>query len=130
MASHSEIDREQLKKILLVALSSPEAGEIVAAVRALKNRLKKGGKDIHWFVDQIDVNLVPPLPDVAVVDWDQQLHFCAQWVIKLSYREQEFITSLWGQKANHGIYWQPSYKQKHWLGSIYRRTRIIVDVGL
>ena len=127
--SRSEINRDQLKKILLVALSATEDGEIVAAVKALKNRIKKGGKDIHWFVELTDQHIVPPLPDVAIVDWTQQLYVARREIWRLSHREQEFIDSLWRQQQDHGKYWQPSYKQKGWLGSIYRRTVIIMGAG-
>jgi len=129
MGSHTEINRDQLKKILLVALSASEDGEIVAAVKALKNRLKKGGKDIHWFADLTDGHIVPQLPDVAVADWDQQLLVARREIWRLSHREQEFIDSLWRQQQDHGKYWQPSYRQKGWLGSIYRRVTIIMGAG-
>jgi hypothetical protein len=118
----------KLRKLLLVALSSQQDGEIVAAIRAVNKLLKKGGKDIHWLVEQIDGHAVKPLTlfdpgPYEEADWRTMLDRVSRsQPTLLSERECEFILSLTDQWISRGERWRPSTKQRQWLTAIYLRV--------
>lgn len=126
------IDKERLRKLLLVVLSSDQAGEAMAARDAVAKMLKKDGKDIHWLVAQVAGQ--PPKPAVPSVQhgaasptpeselWWNVIVYCADHIDWLRPKEAVFIQSLMQQfvdstKDN----WRPSPAQTKWLNDIYRR---------
>jgi hypothetical protein len=127
------LDRERLKKLLLVALSSDQPGEVMAALNKVRKVLGLGNVDIHWLAGQLaDVQVKPPPAyekwqpqPMHEADWEDQLDFCSrnEALRFLRDREVEFIISLNEQRyRNH--YWSPSPKQAAWLQSIYTRTKL------
>ena len=129
------LDRERLKKLLLVALSSDQPGEVMAALNKVRKVLGLGGVDIHWLAGQLVEPQVKPPPAYArsawstqpvyEIDWNKQLEFCTRNNVLrfLRDREVEFIISL-NQQRDRNDYWSPSPKQAAWLQSIYVRATL------
>jgi hypothetical protein len=132
------VDMEKLRKLLLVVLSSDQAGEVLSASSAISKLLKKDGKDIHWLVAQIGLPLfAPPLKAAAApstkpswsAHWMEQLAYCyerEQRIVRT--KEADFIVSLMGQFHEGASGWQPSLKQRDWLDAIYKKLRLMEDV--
>lgn len=128
------LDRERLKKLLLLALSSEHPGEVMAAIVKVRKVLGLGGVDIHWLAGQLVEPQVKPPPAYAKAwqpqpmheaDWEDQLEFCStnNALRFLRDREVEFIISL-NQQRDRNDYWSPSPKQAAWLQSIYVRATL------
>lgn len=123
------LDTKRLKKLLLVALSSDQPGEIVAAVAKIKATLAKAGLDIHWLADSVLPVAPASMPSswsiwarepVPVVPWQDMLAQCSdrKWQLKRGV-ERAFIESLMDQWASRN-HWQPTERQLNWLTKIYR----------
>lgn len=122
------LDKVQLRKLLLVALSSDQPGEVMAALGKVKAVLERADLDVHWLADAIAVTPATPLnvvwePTVApTIDWREQLEFLTTKPERdlMSFREAEFIESVMLQWATR-TEWKPTYKQQRWLRDIYAR---------
>ena len=119
---------ERLRKLLLIALSTDQDGEIAGAMRAVKRVLAKSGHDAHWLVEALRPNGVTPwvLGPSLTADWATMLDFCGEdlSILMLSDREAEFIVSLNMQRSRKGERWTPSHRQKQWLEGIYNRLKL------
>ena len=132
------IDKERLKKLLLVVLSSDQAGEAMAARDAVVKILKKDGKDVHWLAAHLaglpprkvlpehKPGTAPPTapmnPATPNAHWTEKIVYCADRMDRLRSKEHEFIQSLMEQfitseRAN----WHPTFAQEKWLDDIYMR---------
>lgn len=118
------IDMERLKKLLLVVLSSDQAGEVMAASAAIAKLLKKDAKDIHWLVASVagqkQTKPAASPPPQNAPSWAVKLAYCEDRYDYLTPRQQEFIGSLCEQRAERPG-WQPSFAQKAWLNDIYSK---------
>jgi hypothetical protein len=54
------VDTTKVGKLLRLALSATQPGEIVGAVNALKRTIEAAGLDLHGFADAVEVGLKPP----------------------------------------------------------------------
>jgi hypothetical protein len=129
--STKSLDKRQLKKLLLVALSSDQPGEVMAALGRVKGALAKAGLDVHWLTDTLTVAPVLPLDDPftrwahqqpVVAPWQDMLGYCGARPDRMSPREQDFVMSLlqqWGGRE----YWHPTERQLQWLTKIYTRVK-------
>jgi hypothetical protein len=121
------MDDGQLRKLLLVALSSDQAGEAYAAIVAIRRWLERKGKDVHWLADRLTVQpepLTPPAPHPwanqqpsKTTDWRVMLMTCLHYRESLTPREHEFIMSVLAQSK----YRMPTDKQMGWLAAIHQR---------
>lgn len=124
------LDRKQLRKMFLVALSSDQPGEAMAALGKIRGALAKAGLDIHWLADIVAGEAPKPLREVfreawanrpvPTVDWKDMLHHCDANSSLLRKREKEFVESLLEQWAGVDD-WYPTVRQLQWLGDIYTR---------
>lgn len=136
------IDMERLRKLLLVVLSSDQAGEVMSASAAIAKLLKKDGKDIHWLVAQAAgerPRMVPgtkpgtPYPKptyygAPTLHWLDKLVYCVAHVELLQHKQREFIMSLGLQLAEKKS-WQPSVAQQSWLDDIYKKLKHLETYG-
>jgi hypothetical protein len=117
------LDKAQLRKLLLVALSSDQPGEAFAALTKVKGALKKAGLDIHWLAELVMAtprqSMPAPFQKTDTQSWLEQLVECAERVDVLWPRELEFVNSLLAQLNERGEGWQPSLKQRKWLADIH-----------
>lgn len=120
------LDKAQLRKLLLVALSSDQPGEVMNALTMVKAALKRAGLDVHWLADVITASAMPK--NTSTVSWEpvatdprDQLQYCRERSELLSRRETEFIESLDEQSLDRGLRWKPTERQANWLLNIYRR---------
>jgi hypothetical protein len=124
------INTKQLKKLLLVALSSDQPGEVMAAIGKVKKALAMAGLDVHWLADSVLPTAPASTPSSSpfwgpmtpVVAWQDMLGYCDGRPDRMSPREQDFVMSLlqqWGGRA----YWHPTERQLQWLTKIYTRLR-------
>lgn len=131
---------EKLRKLLLVVLSSDQAGEVMAATAAIAKLLRKHGKDIHWLVDRATVSgshkglgaqpYPPPTGYGAPSHWMDKLVYCADRWDRLSKKQCEFIESLVLQRDEQlGKVWQPSVAQQAWLNDIYKKLKSLETFG-
>jgi hypothetical protein len=127
------LDRKQLRKLLLVALSSDQPGEVMAALGKVKSVLVKAGLDIHWLADTATATSSLPFTSIfdrpprqrtyppPMVEWREMLELCStEGRLHLSRREKEFVESLLEQWATREQ-WHPTDRQLQWLGDIYTR---------
>ena len=56
------LDKERLRKLLLIALSSDQPGEVMNAMVKIKKVLGLAGLDIHWLAGLIEAPSARPLP--------------------------------------------------------------------
>jgi hypothetical protein len=121
------LDKERLKKLLLVALSSDQPGEAMAALGKVRGVLSAAGHDIHWLVDTITghaparATAVSPFHKTDRQTWLEQLLFCVENLDRIRAREVVFIHSLFEQHDRYGDEWEPTPKQAKWLDDIYQR---------
>jgi hypothetical protein len=99
---------------LLLMLSSPQGGEVVAAARAIERTLHDAGHDWH---DLVQALLAPPVPaNPADLSGDKSTVWCCfNRRHLLSPRDRQFIEDLtnWHKPL--------SPKQKNWLCDIRER---------
>ena len=131
------LDMEKLRKLLLVVLSSDQAGEVMAASSAIAKALKRDGRDIHWLVKQVGQPQAPAPPPKATpstrtrwsAHWIEQLEYClAHEGMLVRIKEADFIVSLGDQYVAHPPSWQPSVKQRDWLNAIYTKLKTLENV--
>ncbi len=129
----SPLDAARLKKLLLLALSSDQPGEVMAAITKLRSTLAKDGRDVHWLADSLTPSgsrpaVAPsyrpawaPTPSSAGLHWEVMLDRCEKHLDRLRPREREFIDSLRHQSGMKD-YWVPTDRQYGWLSSIYAKV--------
>ena len=131
------LDMEKLRKLLLVVLSSDQAGEVMAASAAIAKALKRDGKDIHWLAKQIGQPAPQPAPPrtkpsattVWTAHWIDQIIYCGEHAERLFRKaELEFIESMTDQYLSKPPSWQPSLRQRDWLDDIYTKLKTLEKI--
>lgn len=122
----------RLAKLITLALSSDNEGEVLNAIAAVRRWMKRNKRDPEWVLQ--NVGKLPPVMFAAaqLEDWPSQLDALNSdpaLAAVLSDRELEFTLSLIAQRNSRGGQWAPTPRQKNWLGSIYMRARLAAPIN-
>jgi hypothetical protein len=123
---------ERIARCLLLALSSDQDGEVVAAVQAARRALAIAGLDIYALASAIETGLQAPPPAVdpaepyrprqerqeAPRDWRAEVKFCHRHRDHLFGKEPGLIDTLMKWKG------MPTPRQMEWLARIVARIRV------
>jgi hypothetical protein len=120
---------ERIARCLLLALSSDQDGEVVAAVQAARRALAIAGLDIYALASAIETGLQAPPPAAyrphrqeqrqeAPRDWRAEAKFCHSNRDQLIGQEHGLIDTLLKWKG------MPTPKQLDWLARVVARIRV------
>jgi hypothetical protein len=114
---------------MILMLSSDHDGEILAAVRKIKQLLKKDGKDLHWLAERVDkqaavqaaVNLNEDIGRGTEND-DEDLIGMMNFILENGYnivrkKDFDFVRDLKAQPFH------PTAKQIKYLRDLYQKVR-------